>query len=193
MSQRPLRLFIALTPPPDAQRALVAAAAPLLDACGAAARAVPPEAAHLTLRFLGDTAPDRVPALEQGLAGAAAVGAPLTLAVGGAGAFPTLARPSVLWIGFAPNAALDDLYRRVDDACATAGFGRETRAFRAHLTVARLRRGARVDRAVVTAALATVRAPEPFVVPTLDLVASTLARGGAEHRPLARFTLGAAS
>ncbi len=116
---------------------------------------------------------------------------PLTLAVAGAGAFPTPARAQVLWLGLASDAALDALARRVDDACAASGLGRETRPFRAHLTVARLRRGARVDRAALAPALAAVRAPDPFVVRSVDLVASTLTRAGARHDVLARFALGA--
>ncbi|HEY0780788.1 MAG TPA: RNA 2',3'-cyclic phosphodiesterase [Gemmatirosa sp.] len=185
-----LRLFVALTPPAAAARALAAAAEPIVAACHGSARAVAAGAVHLTLRFLGDTPPARVPTLRDGLAAAAAAGAPLTLAVAGAGAFPTLARAQVLWLGLAPDAALDALAHRVDDACAAAGAGREARPFRAHLTVARLRRGARVDRDALGPALAAVQAPNPFVVATLDLVASTLTRAGARHDVLARFPLG---
>jgi 2'-5' RNA ligase len=186
-----LRLFVALTPAPEARRALAAAAEPLAAACGGAARLVAPDLVHLTLRFLGDTPASRLPALQAGLAAAAARSAPLTLVPDGAGAFPTPARPRVLWIGLAPDAGLAALAAAAEAACVAAGAAAESRAFRAHVTVARLRPGGRIDPAALAGALAAVRPPPPFAAPTLDLVASTLSPAGPRYAALARWPLGA--
>jgi 2'-5' RNA ligase len=61
----------------------------------------------------------------------------------------------------------------------------ETRPFRAHATVARLRSGARPPRAAATAG------PEPvaFHGEAVTLYRSSLRRGGAQYEPLARVPL----
>ncbi len=61
---------------------------------------------HLTLRFIGPTAEDRVDvAREAVLAAAAAVDA-FDISIGGAGAFPPFARPRALWLGIAGGRGL---------------------------------------------------------------------------------------
>ena len=186
----PGRLFVALTPPSNALPALAAATAPILRACAGAARGVDPHAMHVTLRFLGDTEPRRVPALSAALRAAAAGSTRLALRISGAGTFPSLARPQVLWLGIAPDRELDKLFDRADAACDGAGFGRDRRRHHPHVTIARIRRGARPDTAALRTALRAIELPAPFVVETLDLIASTLTRTGAQHRVLERFPLG---
>ena len=56
---------------------------------------------HLTIRFLGPTAPDRVPDVAAAAEAAAARLAPFEVRIGGAGAFPTAERPRVVWLGIA--------------------------------------------------------------------------------------------
>lgn len=96
------------------------------------------DALHLTLRFLGSTPRDRIPALERALA---AIGDRPAFAVElrGAGGFPSPHRPRVLWIGLTrgvePLTALADDVGRVLEPLGWAE--REGRPFRAHLTVAR--------------------------------------------------------
>src|SRR5437588_2884593 len=66
---------------------------------------------HLTLKFLGDVAVARIPALSDAVAAAAHEINPFDLIVSGCGAFPPHGRPKVLWLGvhdaaattFAPN------------------------------------------------------------------------------------------
>jgi 2'-5' RNA ligase len=94
---------------------------------------------HLTLRFLGPTPPDRVEptaAAVQAVAGSAA--GPIDLELGGAGTFPPRGRPRALWIGIVSGAdALGQLAAATQDALVAAGWERDERPFRAHLTIAR--------------------------------------------------------
>jgi RNA 2',3'-cyclic 3'-phosphodiesterase len=96
------------------------------------------EGLHLTLRFLGPTAPGRVDDVAEAVREAAEGQAPIRMEIAGAGAFPPRGRPRALWFGLADGAdALTALAARLDDALERRGWDREDRPFRAHVTVAR--------------------------------------------------------
>ena len=94
---------------------------------------------HLTLRFLGPTAEDRVePTAAAVRAVASAAAGPIDLELGGAGTFPPHGRPRALWIGIVAGAeALTQVAMDLNTALADAGWERDDRPFRAHLTLAR--------------------------------------------------------
>ena len=94
---------------------------------------------HLTLRFLGPTADDRIePTAAAVRAVASSAAGPIDLELGGAGTFPSHGRPRALWIGVASGAeALAGLAGDLNTALADAGWARDDRPFRAHLTLAR--------------------------------------------------------
>ena len=57
------------------------------------------------------------------------------------GVFPKASRAQVLWIGVSdPSGKLAALHKRLEDECAAEGFEKEDRAYRPHLTIARIRR-----------------------------------------------------
>ena len=167
-----MRIFLAVVPPPDALAALdrhlpdLVAAAPEL-------RFPAPEKWHLTLVFLGKTSPRQVERLRPGMAAAAAV-EPFELVVAGGGSFPDRAdRARVLWAGVEGD--LDRLGALAKGACAAAraaGVEVERRPYRAHLTLARARRGA-ADAKAAVALLAELRGT-PWTVDEVHLVQSTL-------------------
>jgi 2'-5' RNA ligase len=146
-------------------------------------RLVRPEGIHLTLRFLGATSPDQVETLRPLLAAAAAACPPADVLVAGLGTFPERGSPRVLWLGLDVPAAVLDLQRAVERAARAAGFEREERPFRAHLTLGRWR-----DRAprpeLPLAELGPTR-PE-----TLVLFRSDLRPEGAVYAPMAVLPLG---
>jgi len=146
-------------------------------------RLVRPEGIHLTLRFLGDTAPAQVEALRPPLAAAAAACPAAAARVAGLGMFPERGSPRVLWLGLDVPPTVFDLQRACERAARAAGFEREERPFKAHLTLGRWRD----------------RAPRPdlpaadlgeTVLDTLVLFKSDLRPDGAVYTPLARFALG---
>jgi 2'-5' RNA ligase len=98
---------------------------------------------HVTLRFLGWTAPERL-ARVQARTEAAVQGVPAAeVSVGGLGLFPERGSPRVLWVGL----EVPEPVRRLQAACEAAavaeGFDAETRPFRAHLTLGRWKDRAR--------------------------------------------------
>jgi 2'-5' RNA ligase len=134
----PFRGFVAV-PLPETIRNEAAAVVERLRGC-AEVRWTATANLHLTLKFLGNVEPRVLPALAAGLAGVARTAVPFEIELQGAGAFPRVDRPQVVWIGVVGGQeALAALAAGVDRACADAGFSREERPFRAHLTLGRVK------------------------------------------------------
>lgn len=105
---------------------------------------VKPENLHLTVRFLGDLGESGVSRVREAVRRAADPLQAPSARLGALGAFPNFARPRVVWVGLAEGEeAVVAVARTVNEALQDAGFGRPDKPFRAHLTLARVREGAR--------------------------------------------------
>ncbi len=95
---------------------------------------------HITLKFLGEIRPERIPALGEALAGVAAGCPPFSLVAFGGGTFPGTRNPRVLWAGIRePLELVGKLQQNIESALSGAGFPREDRPFHPHITVGRVR------------------------------------------------------
>jgi 2'-5' RNA ligase len=133
-----LRLFIAL-PVPDEVRAQLAVLQDELRLLLPGVRWVKPEAMHLTLAFLGATPASVVPQLERAI-GEAIVGrrAP-RLSVRGLGAFPSLARPRVVFAGLAGDlGSLAALQQEIVARIRPLETSYEEQRFHPHITLGRV-------------------------------------------------------
>ena len=187
-----LRLFFALELPREVREAATAHTARLRrDFPGVRASWPRPESLHLTLKFLGEVTAARVETLAGAAAGAAEGLAPFELTVEGAGTFPPRGAARVLWLGVRDDTGrLARLQSRLEDGCAAAGFARESKPFKPHLTLARLRA---LQRAELVAALSeehrgTPFGPHRFRVSGFVLMRSELGPGGSRYTPLSRHT-----
>lgn len=106
------------------------------------------EGLHLTLKFFGQVAPERLLEISQALEAAARGTPPLPLSLSTIGAFPAPQRARVIWIGVDATAALELLADRVERECQTVGFPIEGKPFRPHVTLGRVREGGRIPAAV---------------------------------------------
>jgi 2'-5' RNA ligase len=97
------RLFVAAALD-HATRDACAAVAQRLRAAGWAGRWIDPRTYHLTVAFLGSVEDERVAAVLEALAEAAARLVPLAISLDAIGAFPDARRPRVAWVG--PRAAV---------------------------------------------------------------------------------------
>ena len=94
---------------------------------------------HLTLKFLGDVRPEAIHDVGEVLQRVTATHPPFSIAFGGIGAFPNLARPRVVWMGIKQGASpVSRLAKAVNFELTHLGFPRDNR-FHPHLTLARLR------------------------------------------------------
>ena len=136
------RVFCAVELPPEVRAQLQEHIARLRkEVPDAAASWSRVENIHLTLKFFGNVALDRIPAISDAASRAVAELEPFNISVGDTGVFPRPSRPQVLWIGVSdPSGKLSALHERLEKECASEGFPKEDRAYRPHLTIARLRR-----------------------------------------------------
>ena len=103
-------------------------------------RWVPPGNIHITLKFFGNVTDAEVPAIIAAAREVAAEQAPLTLKVTGAGAFPHVRSPRVVWLGLGGDMLpLTQFFYRLEKAFAALDYPPEGRAFSPHLTLGRAR------------------------------------------------------
>lgn len=186
----PVRMFVAVLPPPHVVEDLEEFLEPRRDVAGP--RWSSPAQWHVTLAFM-ESVPDRVvePLLE-GVADAAARYEPVSLALAGGGCFPDVTRARVLYAGIRGGQTLQPLAAGVRAACSAAGGSPDGGPFRAHLTLARFGRPVEGTRWVRV--LDTYRGPQ-WIAAEVVVVESHLTRERG-HRPrhevLARLPLGRA-
>jgi RNA 2',3'-cyclic 3'-phosphodiesterase len=162
------------------------------------ARWVRLESLHVTLKFIGEQAPERVSALQEKLSGVYMQ--PFPLIFSGFGFFPTPKSPRVFWIGIQAGPELQKLAAAIDDATAGLGIPKEQRAFSPHLTLARKSGGSGSPRRQkddgpsrvfqrLQEKLATMPAPEFGTMTAREffLYQSQLSRTGARYTKLHGF------
>jgi 2'-5' RNA ligase len=147
---------------------------------------VAPGNLHLSLAFLGNVPGTMLPLLGMALDEAAAPVAPFSFDAAGVGAFGSIRSPRVVWAGVRPCPALMILQQRVADGLAGIGVELETREYRPHLTLGRVR--APHGRERLAAALQAVRETEfgAVRVGEIVLMRSELRPEGARYTPLHR-------
>lgn len=191
-----IRAFIAVPLPLEVIERLKPPVEELRDLCraeGLEASWSRPEGWHLTLKFLGPVAADRIDPLLERLPACAERHHPFAIQLTGFGVFPSARRPRVLWIGLEPDegaASLAELARSVEEVTIPLGHPSEERPFSPHLTVARVRT-ARSSRELArwleerrAARLTAMRAEQ------IALMRSDAKPGGAVYTPVAEFPLG---
>ncbi|MEW6722857.1 MAG: RNA 2',3'-cyclic phosphodiesterase [Candidatus Micrarchaeota archaeon] len=127
-----MRLFVAV-PVPEELRAKAAALGEEIRQDGVVP--VRPQNMHLTLRFLGDVAPQKLPEIKEKL-GSVRFGR-FGCALKGVGVFPNENYVRVVWAGCESGGGLEALAAKVAEALR--GMGGDER-FAAHLTIARVKK-----------------------------------------------------
>jgi RNA 2',3'-cyclic 3'-phosphodiesterase len=168
------RLFVAVEVPPSVRDELALAVAPL-QRLAPSLRWGDPARWHLTLAFLGSVPAESAVAVDRAVAAAVTGVPPFGLQL--SGSLGTFSR-AVLYVALERSEPLEDLARRVRESLRSAGFELEERAFRAHLTLGRVRRGERVPRSVVSGFTGPATA---WQVERVVVVRSRLGPGGADH------------
>lgn len=184
-----MRLFITLNLPKRERERIHRAARPLRDE-ELPVRWIEPEHYHLTLKFLGQVRPERIPEIRRTLDHVASATPVFPMAFRGFGAFPTIRRPRVIWLGVEASAELRCLKQDVEWALGDHGFEPETRAFHPHLTLGR------ADPAIGGGAfrgldrrMADLHYAGSVTVRSLDLMRSQLSREGARYSVVASSKL----
>jgi RNA 2',3'-cyclic 3'-phosphodiesterase len=144
---------------------------------------------HLTLKFFGNVATDRIAAISEAASRAVREFSSFEIKVGDTGVFPNPRRAQVLWIGISdPSGKLSALQARLENECASVGFEKEDRAYRPHLTIARIRKP-HGDRHLADAHLQVKFAPVAVTLKELVLFRSELSSKGSKYTPISRHHL----
>ena len=168
-----MRLFVAVDPPEAVRKQLREICR---DVSGA--KWTRPDQLHLTLKFIGEAAPDEFARIRGALSRVSGDSFPLRFR--GVGRFPPRGSPRILWAGTEPEYAIRRLHAMVEDALTEAGVERDQRPFSPHLTLARLRDARFAD---ADGFLERGRSfhTEEFPVEEFSLYSSVLAPEGATH------------
>jgi len=164
------------------------------------ARWVRPESLHITLKFIGEKAPDAAEQIKQVLSGIRAE--PFEVTFHGYGFFPTAKAARVFWVGIESGESIAKLATAVDERTATLGIAREEHPFNPHLTLARgggrsgaprWQKGDAANRNFRTLQEKLTGLPTPefgtMAAREFFLYESQLLRGGARYSKIARFAL----
>lgn len=154
-------------------------------------RWVRPEGMHLTLKFLGETGEERVAPLVEAVSSVARGFVPFPISVTGAGGYPNLKRPRVLWTGIIENSGtLFRLANGIENATEKLGWEREKRKFSPHITIGRVKGNINIAR--LTTAMERIREEHlgDQEVGEVVLYSSKLQPGGAVYNKVQVFGLG---
>ncbi len=137
-SEKPLRLFIALTLSSQVQTELGSFMRTLMPIAGNSMRWVDPANIHITLKFLGEVEPAKLKQISAEVGQIASASVPFEFRVCGTGVFPAWNRPRILWAGVDAPPGLISLQSQIDLSTRAIGFPSEARAFSPHLTLGRV-------------------------------------------------------
>jgi len=154
-------------------------------------RLTDPTQAHVTLKFLGDTDPDRLPELTAELERAVEQSGvePFDATFGGLGVFPSLDYISVVWFGVREGSVeVTRLHEAIEERTTAMGFDPEDHEFTPHVTIARMDHAGGKD-----LVQSVVREQDPAVgkmtVDSVSLTESELTDDGPEYTTVESFDL----
>lgn len=183
-----LRLFIALELPNECVE-FINNIQSQLQAISSDVKWVKPQNCHLTLKFLGDVPEETIapiiPALEKSLENISS----FSIETSGIGAFPSLQRPQILWLG------ADDHHNRlaqtanlIETTLLPFGIPNEDRTFSAHITLARFR-ASKKPRPLAGLVSSLTQKNLTIPVNQVILYRSILSAQGPDYSPIHRWSL----
>ena len=180
-----MRVFLALEIPGEVRTAIGELIRTLEKTCRGA-HWVRPDGVHVTLKFIGEAAPERIEQIQARLANIR-VSAPVELEFRGVGFFPNDRHPRVFWAGIAATPNLAELAGCIEQELAPLGIPREERPFKPHLTLARFKSEDGLPRLREAIASAGALDFGAMREESFHLYGSRLKPGGAEYMKLATF------
>jgi len=150
---------------------------------GADLKIVGGENVHVTLKFLGNVPPEMLSKIGEVLSGLKF--SPSTLELSGVGAFPSMSRITIIWVGIGTGAVeVENIYDQVEEGMSKLGFARETRRFSPHITIARVRTGRKREELAKLLEGLTENSFGSFIAHSVRLKQSILRPGSPEYHTL---------
>ena len=174
-----LRLFVGLNLP-EAHRDTLA----MLERGIPGARWVEADNYHITLRFIGEVSESDADDIHTALS--ALRFTPFPLALVGVGHFGKLRKARSLWVGVEPADPVRHLHAKIESAIVRAGFPRDERRFRPHVTLARIKGETGHHLANFLSEHGDFRTPA-FSIRSFQLFRSQLTRSGPVYETLCTY------
>ena len=186
-----MRLFVSVDLPPKLADPLSDLQDEFGDATGI--QLTDPSQAHITLKFLGETDPDRVDEIERAIQRAVDDSAvePFECTIEGLGVFPALDYISVVWAGVRKDGgaeALTQLHGALETELTALGFGEDPHEFTPHVTLGRMD-DARGKSLVQDAVRETDKTVGAFQADSVRLTESTLTPDGPRYSTVSEVDL----
>jgi 2'-5' RNA ligase len=145
---------------------------------------VEPDNMHLTLKFLGNTEYSLVDGIKVQLDSLKADLTPIKSDLCNLGGFPNLKKPKVIWIDLEKNRdQIIELAKRIDTSLAEIGFASESKLFKPHLTLGRIKKDDDLEK--LTDYLTDYELKrKDLVFDTISLIKSTLTNDGPIYKSL---------
>ena len=188
MPEKLIRTFIAIdTPETVSEVALLLKSS--VKANQKAVKWVRKENIHITLRFIGPTAPGEVDKINRLLREISGQNSDLSLTVSGTGCFPKKERPRILWLGVNGDVAeLKLLVEMITSEMDQLGYPQEEHNYSSHITIGRIRYPQKVT-PDITDFLTAQYEPVLWNVPKIILYQSELLQSGALYSILGTHSL----
>ena len=183
------RAFVAIDLP-ESVRSALGTVQEALKASKFRVKWVRPESIHLTLKFLGDIDVARTDAIVNAMTLAAKDNTQMALTPHGLGVFPNARRPRVIWAGLGGQLdLLKNLQQTLEAQLAELGFPRESRPFKGHLTLGRVKGKIPAERLQTALGKLENFEFESFEVNRIILFKSQLQSSGAVYTKVAEVNL----
>lgn len=178
-----MRTFLSIPLPQPVRASLAPIAERLRQETRMRASWVPAENYHITLQFLGEIEPMLTVALDRVVRSVAQRVAPFQCTLDRLGAFPSIDRARVVWVGGVVPDGFRQLAEGLRDGLADLGFARVRRQTVTHATLARVK-GSPDPALAKRIESMNPLSPLWFTVDRVALMESVLTSRGAEHTPL---------
>jgi 2'-5' RNA ligase len=145
---------------------------------------------HITLKFLGWVADDKLAPIEKCVTECAKGFKPFTLSFAGIGAFPDMKHPRVIWIGTKDGSdKAREIADCIENEASKKGFRGEEREFSPHLTIGRIKE--KIDAGAVLKSVSEHENSEfgSFNVEHISIMKSTLRRTGPIYEEIKKVRL----
>jgi 2'-5' RNA ligase len=183
LSTDPIRSFVSIDLEDEKILSGIESIMSSLSSIGGDLKPVERENIHLTLKFLGNIGAAKVNEIKSALS-------PVTfpafsLEIRGAGAFPNLKRMNVIWVGVGEGwSQVELIFEQTEKLLHQLGFGRETRPFSPHITVARVKSGRKRDEIAAFLGHLSDESFGTFNVESVRLKQSVLSSSGPKYSTL---------
>ena len=188
MPEKLIRTFIALDTPETVTKVALSLQSSV-KVNPKAVRWVRKENIHITLRYIGPTAPEEVEKINRLLSEIVGQNSDLSLNVSGTGCFPKKERPRILWLGVDGDVVeLKLLVEMINSEMVQLGYPQEERNYSPHISIGRIRYPQKVT-PDVTDFLSAEYEPISWNIPKIIFYQSELLPSGAIYSILGTHNL----